>query len=164
MLLSLALTVCLAQAPAKPKPPPPGSGPTAAETAKLYFLAGDIARAQDWVMRGLKREPKTCGPLNKLIAEYAFLLSHADEFTPEEAKRFFELDRTISPTVRGKLTEKAYAHYVLKPIELARSRMNGDAPGALDLLSHALFVDPKNAEALALVAEIKKQPKTDAGR
>jgi hypothetical protein len=164
MLLSLALTVCLSQAPAKPKPPPPGSGPTAAETAKLYFLAGDIARAQDWVTRGLKREPKTCGPLNKLIAEYAFLANHVDEFTPEQAKSFIDLDHQISPTVRAKLTEKAYAHYVLKPIELARSRMNGDAPGAVDLLNHALVVDPKNADALALLAEIKKQPRPDAGR
>ncbi|MFO0599181.1 MAG: hypothetical protein U0228_27990 [Myxococcaceae bacterium] len=162
-MLALALALLLSAPPAgaKDAKAPPVAGPTAAETAKLFFLAGDVQKAQEWAQRGLKREPKTCGPLNKLIAEYAFLLSHADEFTPEEAKRFFELDRTISPTVRGKLTEKAYEKYVKHPLELAKSRSKGDEAGARELLDKVLIADPANADAKALLASLGA---TDAGR
>lgn len=160
MLLGLAMAVVLSGAPPKA---PPGPGPTAAETAKLYFLAGDVQRAQEWVQRGLKREPKTCGPLNKLIAEYAFLANHVDEFTPEQAKQFIDLDRSISPTVRGKITEKVYERYVRKPLELARSRSQGDGAGALQIVSGVLVIDPKNEEALALKKTLES-PAADAGR
>jgi|GEM_PF-2428188 hypothetical protein len=163
MILALALSVVLTQ----PAPPPGlqlprGPGPTAAETGKLYFLAGELATAQQWVQRGLKREPKTCGRLNKLLAEYAFLANHIDEFTSEQARAFFELDRQISPTVRGKLTEKAYERYVRKPLDLARSRAKGDVAGALELVQHVLAVDPKNRDALALQAELVGN-RSDAG-
>jgi hypothetical protein len=151
-MLALLLIALLGGAPdAGMKPPPPGPGPTAAETAKLYFLAGDIQKAQEWVQRGLKREPKTCGPLNRLIAEYAFLVNHIDEFTPEQAKTFLEFDKKISPTVRGKLTEKAYQKYVAHPLEMARSRSEGDAAGARALLEQVLIVEPTNADAKALL-------------
>jgi hypothetical protein len=136
---------------------------TAAETAKLYFLAGDIQRAQEWVQRGLKREPKTCGPINKALAEYAFLANHLDEFTPEQAKEFLEIDRRISPTVRGKLTEKVFERYVRRPLELAKSRANGDVPGALQIVSGILVIDPKNEDALALKKTLEA-PVVDAGR
>jgi hypothetical protein len=164
MLLALLLLVVSVPpaGPAAPKPPKPAAGPTAYDTAKLFFLAGDLANAQEWVRRGLKREPKTCGPLNKLLAEYNFLASHIEEFTPEQARDFIELDRKISPTVRGKVTEKAWARFVTKPLELAHDQAPGDVPRALQLVKQVLFVDPKNPEALALEAELT-HPK-DAGR
>lgn len=151
MSLSLLLALVISGAPAgAPAAPPKGSGPTAAETAKLFFLAGDVLKAQEWARRGLQREPKTCGPIHKALAEYAFLLNHVDEFTPEQAKQFFELDAAISPTVRGKLTQKAYEKHVLKPLSLAKSRADGDVPGATQLLDRVLAIEPKNADALAL--------------
>jgi hypothetical protein len=113
------------------------------------------------VQRGLKREPKTCGPLNRLIAEYAFLANHLDEFTPEQAHTFLEFDKQISPTVRGKLTEKAYARYVTHPLELARSRAEGDVPGATALLEQVLIVEPSNAQAKALLQSLRR---VDAGK
>jgi hypothetical protein len=154
-----ALTVLVSQA-APPKAPP-GPGPTAAETAKLYFLAGDLPKAQEWVRRGLTREPKTCGPLNKLLAEYAFLAGSLDELTPEQAHEFLELDRKISPTVRGKLSERVYQKYVAHPLELAKSRAQGDEAGALRIVDAVLVIEPGNVEALALQKSLKA---ADAGR
>lgn len=161
MLRALILALVVLQAAPKAKPPAPG--PTAAETAKLYFLAGDVVKAQEWVRRGLKREPKTCGPMHKALAEYAFLANHLDEFDAAQAKSFFELDRQISPTVRSQLTDKAWARYVTRPLELARSRSHGDVPGALGLVDRVLAVDPQNVEALALKASLTAGS-GDAGR
>ncbi|MDP1821867.1 MAG: hypothetical protein Q8L48_01430 [Archangium sp.] len=165
-MLALALALLVMQAGPPAPPPKQGAkpkvdpGPTAYDTAKLFFLAGDLATAQEWVRRGLKREPKTCGPLNKLLAEYNFLANHIDEFTPDQAREFLELDRQISPAVRGKVTEKAWARFVAKPLELAQDQAKGGGgPRALQLLEQVLYVDPKNAEALALKAKLAK----DAG-
>lgn len=164
MLLALALSLSLAAPPpSKEAPrPPPGAGPTAYDSAKLFFLAGDLAQAQEWARRGLKREPKTCGPLNAQLAEYNSMANHIDEFTPQEAKTFLEIDRKISPTVRGKMTEKAFTRYVVKPLELARSNAAGDVPRALQLIDQVLFVDPKNPDALALKTQLLAPP--DAGK
>jgi len=97
---------------------------------QLFFLAGDSRHpAQEWVRRGLKREPKTCVPLNKLLAEYNFMASHIEEFTSDQARDFLELDRKISPTVRGKVTEKAWARFVTKPLELRRHKPAVTCPG-----------------------------------
>lgn len=152
-MLALALALLVSQAPPVPKLPP-GPGPTAAETAKLYFLAGDLQKAQEWVQRGLKREPKTCGALRKHLAEYAFHANHLDELSLDDAKLMFELDRKISPTVRGKLTEKAWDRYVTKPLGLAHARASGDVKGAMGLVDTVLAVDPKNVEALALKKDL----------
>ena len=165
MLLALIVSSLLAQGSPAASPPKQGRqkmapGPTAYETAKLFFLTGDLATAQEWVRRGLKREPKTCVPLNKLLAEYNFLANHIDEFTPDQAKEFLELDRKISPSVRGQITEKAFQRFVVKPLELANDQAQGDVPRATQLLDQVLFVDPKNAEALALEARLAR----DAGR
>lgn len=151
-MIALALTVLIAAAP--PEKAPPKVTPPASETAKVYFLAGDLARAQEWAQRGLKREPKTCVPLNRWLAEYASMVSHLDEFTPEQAKRFLEFDRQISPTVRGKLTLKAVQRYVTFPIGIARARAAGDRASALTLLDQVLYVDPTSAEAMALKKEL----------
>lgn len=160
-MLALALAVLVLQAPPPPKGKP-GPGPTAYDTAKLFYLAGDLAQAQEWVRRGLKREPKTCGPLNALLAEYNSMANHIDEFTPDEAKKFLELDRKISPTVRGKVTEKAYTRYVAKPLELAKEQAKGDVPRALQLIEQVLFVDAKNEDALALKKQLSGN-RSDAG-
>ncbi len=157
MLLALALTLLVSQvAPpvAKKANPKLAPGPTAYDTAKLFFLAGDLATAQEWARRGLKREPKTCGPLNAQLAEYNFLANHIDEFTPTQAKDFLELDRKISPTVRGKITEKAFTRFVGKPLELATGQAKGDVPRALQLVEQVLAVDPKNPDAVALKARL----------
>jgi hypothetical protein len=154
LLLALALSLSLAAPPKEAPKPPPGAGPTAYDSAKLFFLAGDLAQAQEWARRGLKREPKTCGPLNAQLAEYNSMANHIDEFTPQEAKTFLEIDRKISPTVRGKMTEKAFTRYVVKPLELAKSNATGDVPRALQLIDQVLFVDPKNPDALALKKEL----------
>lgn len=163
MLLALALSMIVVQAPPGKPVKPPGPGPTAYDTAKLFFLAGDLSTSQEWARRGLKREPKTCGPLNKQLAEYNFLANHIDDFTPDQARDFLELDRKISPTVRGRITEKAFHHFVIKPLELAQAQAKGDVPRALELVGQVLFVDPKNAEALALKGQLKDGNRKDAG-
>lgn len=169
MLLALVVSIVVLQAPPAAPPPRQGKpklapGPTASETAKLFFLAGDLGTAQEWARRGLKREPKTCGPLNKLLAEYNFLVNHIDEFTPDQARSFLDLDRKISPTVRGQITQKAFQRFVTKPLELAREQARGDVPRALQLLDQVLFVDPKNVEALALKSQLTAGRKpADAG-
>ena len=165
MLLALSISLLLSQAapPAtgpKPQAKLPGKGPTAYDSAKLYFLAGDLAKAQDWARRGLKREPKTCGPLNAALAEYNFLANHIDDFTPEQARAFLELDRKISPTVRGRVTERAFERWVKKPLSLAEARGQGDLAGSLGLIDQVLTIDPKNEEALRLRATLSP----DAGR
>ena len=150
-----------------PQPPSPrqgkqklAPGPTAYDTAKLFFLAGELATAQEWVRRGLKREPRTCVPLNALLAEYNSMANHIDEFKPDEARTFLDLDRKISPTVRGRLTEKAFTRYVSKPLELAKEQAKGDVPRALQLVDQVLTIDPKNAEGLAMKAQLTP----DAGK
>ncbi len=169
MLLALTLWLLVTQAPpVAPKPkqqnPKLAPGPTAYDTAKLFFLAGDLSNAQAWARRGLQREPKTCGPLNAQLAEYNFLANHIDEFTPEQAKSFLQLDRTISPTVRGKMTEKAFIRFVGKPLELAREQAKGDVPRALQLVEQVLFVDSKNSDAVALKTQLTASGnRADAG-
>lgn len=159
-MLALALTVVLSQsAPAFPGPGAPKGrpvtrpmgAPSAYDSAKLFFLAGDIPAAQDWAQRGLKKEPKTCGPLNRLLAEYGFLLSQMDQPTPTQVRDFLALDRQISRDVRGKLTEKVYERFVTKPLQLARLQADGGGTVfALKVADEVLFLDPANAEALQL--------------
>lgn len=173
MILALTIWGLMTQIPQAPDAPsipgasgrkePPkktklASHPTAYDSAKLYFLAGDLAKAQEWARRGLKLEPKTCGPLNANLAEYNFLASRLDELTPGEVKSFLELDERISPTVRGKMTQKAYERYVNKPLELAQAQGEGDPAAALQLIKQVLAVDPKNAEAVALGAKLGAGP------
>lgn len=152
-MLALALAVLLSQSPAPSKPP--RGGPSAYDSAKLFFLAGDIPTAQEWARRGLKREPKTCGPLHKQLAEYAFLLSALDQPTPDQVRSFLALDRQISPTVRGKLTERVYERFVARPLQLARAQADGGGgEAALKLVDEVLFVDPSNPDAGALKAKL----------
>ena len=163
MLLALALSMVVTQVAPPLTQGKMGPGPTAYDTAKLFFLAGDLATAQEWARRGLKREPKTCRPLNKMLAEYNFLANHIDEFTPDQAKSFLDLDRQISPSVRGQMTDKAFKRFVIKPLELAHDMATGDPPRARQLVDQVLYVDSKNAEALALLGQLKEGDRKDAG-
>lgn len=162
-LLALTLAMVVGQMPPPGFKPPKGPGPSASETAKLHFLTGDIAKAQEWAQRGMKKEPKVCKRLNALIAEYAYLANHVDSFDLEQAKNFISLDRQISPLERGRLTKGAYERFVSHPLELARSRKAGDRVGAIALVRQALAVDPASEEALALQNELEPGLRRDAG-
>ncbi len=156
MMLTLSLLALWSAKPAVEKPP------SMSETAKLFFLAGEIPKAQDWARACLKREPKLCGPLNKWLAEYAFLASRVDEFTPEQAREFIELDKKIAPLAQGKLTKLVVERYVTKPFETAKARANGDEKNALAMLEKLLVIDPKHEGALELQKAIRGR--LDGGR
>lgn len=159
MLPALVL-VLATQVPPVPRGDVKKPGPPASETAKLYFLAGDIAKAQEWARSGMKKEPKVCKPMLQALAEYAFLANHVDELTPEQARQFIELDRKISPQAQAKLTLKVIDRYVEKPLSIAEARASGgDAKSAVAIAETVLSIDPANARALAL-----KKPAPDAGR
>lgn len=153
MVLALALTVALSQSPAKSA----GVGaPPPSETAKLFFLTGDLAKAQEIARGGLKKDGKRCRPLLKLLAEYAFLAARMDDFTPEQAKEFLALDAKIAPGGVGKLTQKTIERFIDKPLAIAKLRAQaGDRAGAQAIARDALAVDPKHADALAFLASLE---------
>ncbi len=150
-MMWLALVLTLASNPAagaSKKLPPAG------ETAKLYFLAGDLAKAVEWATRGLKTDAKVCKPMLKALAEYGFLAHHTDEFTPAQARDFIKYDRAISPAAPGKLTQPIIERFVSGP--LARALQTSDKAEAKDLVERVLFVDAKNPEALSLQKIVSK--------
>ena len=135
-------------------PPPPAS-----ETSKLYFLAGDIAKAVEWATRGMKKESKACKPLLKALAEYAALANHRDEFTIAQAREFIEWDRQISPGTPGKITVPIIDRYITSPLSVAAEmEKQGRVAEAVAIATRVLEVDPKNVEATRLA---KRAP--DAG-
>lgn len=155
-MAALLLALVLSTPPARPPAPPAG------ETAKLFFLAGDLAKAVDWAERGLKTEPLKCKPMLRALAEYGALANHTDDFTPEQAKAFLEWDRQIAPGTPGKLTVPVINHFVAVPLDKARAALKaGDPAAARALVAGALTVDPKNAAALALSRQLSA---ADAGR
>ncbi|MEW6434605.1 MAG: hypothetical protein AB1730_24155 [Myxococcota bacterium] len=163
MVAVLALALSLSQAPPGNSP----AGPGAFETAKLFFLAGDISKAQDIARSGLKTDKKRCTEILKLLAEYAFLANHMDEFTPGQAKAFLELDAKIAPGGVGKLTRKTIERFIEKPLEVAKLRAQaGDPAGAAAIAREALKVDPKHAGTLAFLASLEAADAgaRDAGR
>lgn len=156
MLLVALLSLAVTQAP----PLPPGLegskvAPTALETARLYFLAGDVANAKGWAQRGLKKEAKTCKPLLRDLAEYAYLIGKYDELTLDEARQVLELDRRISPKARGKLTVRIEERFVTGPLKRARDwAVQGAAAEAVAFVDDVLKVEPGHAEAKALRLEL----------
>jgi hypothetical protein len=142
-------------------PPPPQAGgaatpaPTAVESARLYFLAGDLSTAREWAQRGLKKEAKVCKPLLKDLAEYAFLMGKSGELTIDEARQVLVLDKRISPKEPGKLTKKVSERFVVGPMKRAEAwAAQGAAGDAVRFVDDALAVDPSNAEAKALRARL----------
>jgi hypothetical protein len=168
MLPALVLLATLAAPPqdgATTRPNPKAAkarkGPSAYDTALLYFLAGDLPSAQGWARRGLEREKAKCEPLHRLLVEYAYLFG-ATELTPEQAAELVAIDRKISRDVRAKTTEKVLARFVTGPLEVAKARLAaGDERGARSLVEGALKVDPLSEEARALRAQLEG---ADAGR
>lgn len=158
MVAPLALTLCVlvSQAP----PAPPVKAPPFAETAKLFFLAGDLAKAQDWARQGLKREPRACRPLLTALAEYAYLVGRADELDPSQARQLLDLDRAISPGTPGRLTQPVLERFVLRPLQLATQHAkSGHDDSAQAIARQVLTVAPANLEAQALAT-----PRRDAGQ
>jgi len=159
-VLVLALQLLLSQAPPLPPGlPAPGTRgaktPPASETARLYFLAGDPAKAMEWCRKGLKKEPKVCRAMLKALAEYEFLASHRDTFTVEQARDFVRWDRAIAPGAWSKLTEPTLERFVHGPVLLARRVWAaGDLAQAKKLVAGALTVEPKDPQALALKKEL----------
>jgi len=157
----------LTQVPALPpglSPPPKGSKPAlASETARLYFLAGDPAKAVEWCRKGLKRERKVCRPMLRALAEYEFLASNRDSFTVEQARDFVKWDKQIAPKAFSKLTEPTLQRFVKDPVDLARQMSaSGQVEQAKKLVAGALVVDPEDADAKALKKQLDAAP-ADAG-
>jgi len=145
--MSLALIISLSlfsSSPGSKKLPPAG------ETARLYFLAGDVAKAVEWASRGVKTDSKVCKPMLKALAEYGALANHTDDFTPEQARAFIKWGRQISPTSVGKLTQPVIDRFITAPLAHAVEMAGSDTAGAKALIERVLFVDPKHPEALAL--------------
>lgn len=158
-MISALLMVVLSQPMPMPMPDVAGAdkalAPTAIESARLYFIAGNIPSARQWGQRGLKKEAKVCKPLLKDLAEYSFLLSKYEALTLEEAKLMIALDRRISPKSVGKLTTPVIERYVTGPMGRARLWAEQGAAGeAVKFVDDALTVDPTNADARALRAQL----------
>ncbi len=149
LALALALSLVAAQAPAGK---PGTSAPPPSETARLYFLAGDLAKAQEWA-RSCRAKAPACAALLPLLADYAFQAGHVDEFDPARARAFLQLDRKISRDVPGKLTRPVIDRFITHPLELAKAqRKAGSRDAAARIARQVLDVDPTNDEALALIA------------
>ncbi|MBE2249683.1 MAG: hypothetical protein IAE78_09045 [Myxococcus sp.] len=155
-MLSALLAVVLSQPMPMGLPGPDAASgkalaPTALETARIYFIAGNLPAAREWGQRGLKREARVCKPLLKDLAEYSYLVSKYEPLTLEEARTLLALDKRISPKAVGKLTEPVVDRYVKGP--LARASLwaeQGAAAEAVRFVDDVLLVDPANAEARAL--------------
>lgn len=166
MLLALLAAALLTQVPTPPVPPGAGAAPPPWEVAKLFFLAGDVARAVETVLKCQVTSPKRCGPMKKPLVEYQYLASKRDELTREEAAQLIAYDRQLSPTKPGKISEPIIARFVTTPLSLAKARIDGGDPESARLaLEAVLAVDPKQAEAKALLKSLPKPPPAkDAGR
>jgi hypothetical protein len=160
MLHALYLTLALLQLP----PQKALGAPSRSETAKLFFLAGDLGKAQEIARAGVnsKTDGTKCKALLKLLAEYAFLANHIDELTPEQARQLLELDAAIAPGGVGKLTQKAVERFIDRPLSIARLRAQaGDVAAAASIARDILNVDPKHAETLAFLKALEAR---DGGR
>ena len=160
-LLALALFATAQAGPNAPKDGPPPS-----ELAKLYFIAGDLLRANEAVQAGAPRDPK-CQAMVKPLADYMLLASRKDRLTAAEAKQFIAADRAVSPLAMSKVTRSVYERFVGLPLLKAKARVaNGLNADALTYVREALDADPNNAEAAALLLKLAPDAGTaaDAGR
>lgn len=139
---------------------PPDAGapaPTPREMAQLFFLAGDLKRAIDAGRRCVQLEGrKKCEGYYRALVEYEALIPRNDQLTPAEAKAYLEWDRFISPKEPGKLTRPVLRRYVEEPLIAAhQAAAAGEKGKAKEIAQRVLAVDPKNAEAKQLLAEVQ---------
>ncbi len=167
-MLKVILVWCVTQVPPMPgmMPDPaqaPKGPPPHLETARLYFVAGDLRRAGEFIDRCLQSpEKKKCLPIKRALAEYSYLASQRDSLTAAQARQVLEFDRQISPQKVGKLTQVVSEQWVGRPTRIAQSRFEaGQLTAARASLDEALAVDPLNVEALAVKARIDNA--ADAG-
>ncbi|MBL8955114.1 MAG: hypothetical protein JNK82_30335 [Myxococcaceae bacterium] len=158
-----ALLVIMVSAAPAPAAGAPDAGaeakpPTAREMAQLFFLAGDLKRAIDAAIRCIQTDGrKKCEPFYRALVEYEALIHKNDQLTLPEAKSYLEWDRTISPDKPGKLTEPVIERYVKGPLEAARAAwQRGEREAALAAVERVQKVDPKNADAKQLKAELTR--------
>ncbi|MBK7863988.1 MAG: hypothetical protein IPJ65_36360 [Archangiaceae bacterium] len=135
-----------------------GPAPTPRELAQLFFLAGDLRRAVDAGRRCMQLEGrKKCEPFYRALVEYQALIPKNDQLTLAEAKAYLEWDRFVSPQQPGKLTEPVLSRYVEEPLSTARAAwQGGDEKSARKLAERVLEVDPKNADAKALLKQLTR--------
>lgn len=152
----ILLALLLSQAP--PQKLGGGARPKPSEMAHLFFLAGDLARAVDQARQCNVAEKGKCKAMLVALAEYQFLANRIERFSAADARSFIALDRTISKTVPGKLTEPVLARWVKDPIARAtQAATAGDRAQAEAIAVQVLQIDPGNADARALAGR-------DAGR
>ena len=149
-------------------PPDLDRGPPPSELAKLYFIAGDLLRAQQALRLGQSRDPRAKAMMPAFI-EYEQLATRADHLTQAEAKAFVADDRALSPLAMGKMTKGVYDRFVTTPLLKARARADAELNAeAMALARAALEVDPHSAEAIALLRQLGVDagvgPPADAGR
>jgi hypothetical protein len=139
--------------------PDGGRAPSPREMAQLFFLAGDLRRAVDVARRCVELEgKKKCGDFYRALVEYEALIPRNDHLTPAEAKAYLEWDHTVSPAVEGKLTAPVRQRYVTDPLERAhRAAEAGDPAKALVIVKVVLEIDPKNADAQKLLAQLQEK-------
>ncbi len=158
-MLTLTLLTLLAVDPkpaAAPAPPPE-------DFARLYFVAGDVARAQEVLRPCLKTKPKICKPLHTWLVEYAFVYAQLDSLTPEQAAQLLAWDVKINPKAHSRLTEPVIERFVNRPLQNARTLAQGDPAQALKVLEQVLRVDPGNAEARTLREALREALRADGG-
>jgi len=158
----LPLLLILSAVPEKAAPVKADAGielapPTPREMATLFFLAGDLKRAIDAAMRCVQLEGrKKCEPVYRALVEYEALIPKNDQLTIAEAKSYLEWDRLVSPKEPGKLTRPVLERYVTAPLEAARIALQaGEKAQAKAAVERVLQVDPKNAEAKALLKQVE---------
>ncbi len=165
MFTTLCALALLTQA-TPPAPDGAGATPPPWELAKILYLRGDLAKAVDAVLKCQKTAPKKCVPLKKPLVEYQYLASKLDTLTREEAAQLLAFGRQIVPDAPSKVSEPVIARFVTTPFNLAKARVDaGDPDSARGALEAVLAVDPKHAEAKALLKSLSKpKPAKDAGR
>ncbi len=150
-------------------PPELEKGPPPSELVKLYFIAGDLLRAQEVLKLGLTKDPK-CKPMKVPFFEYQELAAKGEHLTVAQAKAMIADDRLVSPLAMGKITKPVYERFVTLPLLKAKARLDaGLVLEAAQLAREALEADPASAEAKAILGQLgadagSPAPARDGGR
>ncbi len=157
MMPSTLLTLLVLTQGAPVLPPVSGAGapsgaPALLSTAQLYFVAGDLRRATEYIDQCLRtREKPSCVKVKKALVEYTYLASRRDSLTADQARQMIAFDRQVGATERSKVTQVVLEQWVRRPVRLAQARCEaGLTTEAATLLTEALAVDATDADALSL--------------